>query len=1190
MDVASQKERTRLLKKFESLNYDKPVFKITKGKYGYTADARRFARSKIISQTEGLVPRGYIYDTNTSRFVRQKEVLTKANKLKKRFAKMKLRFDKRTRSVVPTAQSNAKISAKVEVTVERDYKGKKTRYTQLLRENFNVKYKQNWKKELRNRIEDRMNDSGVEVISIKTLEDSTFFYPKPNQQRTKLDSIRLRQVVLTIDGDEPHDWDSKQGTCVTDFIKWYYKDSKLPSDLLSDECFDLCFEEEYKTEGVSAVEIGNWCSLADIKMIALDEDYNLIRQIQAKNKPTGNKSTYKVLCYRIKDKHIHPVIDSNKIRSMSQTYSEAEITKRVTKKMKEKNEEKQERLNKLPIKVVKKEDLYHLIDGEKKRITPLDYLCKTMLDKQVSVLSENIKGGKTHIQSFVLDDIIYVFENIEYQAIKDFVELRGETYKGQGPSEFVAKGFKDVSVEQSKPNQHINEIFAHENIKDFTHEGGLVSEYGDEYYKDGEFDWDKIPNAITLDINKSHTHCITNPIEEFMILDFSAQLEDYSPSSNNLPLGMYFVETQSRKLFTGNKFYPSSIVKKGLEEGLIDHSHIKKQILATRTLPKDYFHKLFDTYKEYSEDIDISSAAEEFAGQNPALSVDAAMEDINLTQKEFVKLLNNTTSGFFGKTNTHSEKRWITTDIEQAYEVLSEYKEKDTFIDKIDLLHNDVEYTFYSYGYKKSTIKHSHNFPIYAQILAQQSIMLYDAVKVATNNDWSRLLHRKSDALTFIALKSNKKHKDENGNITKNRHYPYLKLLGDEVGQFKLTSNPVKPRTKFYSDVIIDWGKYQKDWKIYEPIKSSYDCEEYFKLIEEKKSLMTVGEAGCGKSFLIDKMSNKYKCLKLSFMNVASLRIGGETIHSKLNYDQEDDKCLGQSLQKVINEGYDCVIVDEQGTLTGNLWRVLYEVKLTTGIPFFLFGDWWQLKNLDGVRYNNHEILKSICDQNITQELEYHDKCRMKPFLRKLIKPLRSDIQDMSLRNTIIDKLRQVEKLEELPFTNIVYTNKYKNQLNKDMNRVHYHSRRHVKIPKSVGEFVIKNHSSSFSGNREFFLFTPHIGMPIICIKNNKDIEEMKNGQRYTLVDFSTSDEGGMNFKIRVNQTGTIHEVSLIRLILDFDLAYAMTNHKIIGDTLTDFCIHQPKHPMAENDWLYTAISRGTKMRDVKICPRKYSK
>ena len=337
MDVASQKERTRLLKKFESLNYNKPVFKVTKGKYGYTADARRFARSKIISQTEGLVPRGYIYDTNTSRFVRQKEVLTKANKLKNRFAKMKLRFDKRTRSVVPTAQSNAKISAKVEVVVERDYKGTKSRTTRILRENFNVKYKQNWKKELKNRIEDKLTESDVEVISIKTLEDSTYFYPKPNQQRTKLDSIRLRQVVLTIDGDEPHDWDSKQGTCVTDFIKWYYKDTKLPDYLLSEEAFDLCFEEEYKVEGVSAVEIGNWCSLADIKMIALDEDCNLIKQIQAKNKPvTGNKSTYKVLCYRIKDKHIHPVIDSNKIRSMSQTYSESEITKRVTKKMKEK--------------------------------------------------------------------------------------------------------------------------------------------------------------------------------------------------------------------------------------------------------------------------------------------------------------------------------------------------------------------------------------------------------------------------------------------------------------------------------------------------------------------------------------------------------------------------------------------------------------------------------------------------------------------------------------------------------------------------------------------------------------------------------------------------------------------------------------------------------------------------------------
>ena len=313
-----------------------------------------------------------------------------------------------------------------------------------------------------------------------------------------------------------------------------------------------------------------------------------------------------------------------------------------------------------------------------------------------------------------------------------------------------------------------------------------------------------------------------------------------------------------------------------------------------------------------------------------------------------------------------------------------------------------------------------------------------------------------------------------------------------------------------------------------------------------------------------------------------------------------EGKCRKDRLNSIIKEGYDAFIIDEQGTLKGDLWRILFEVKKNTDVPFFLFGDFKQLKNLDGVNYKDHQILKSLCDYNITHELEYHSKCRMERKLRMLLQPLRNDEEDELERQQIACQFAQLKRISDLPLTNIVYSNYYKHRLNRDMNELHHKKYDFVRLPKLAEDLVNSKYNSLFKDKREFYLFSPHKNMPIICIKNDRDIEEMKNGQRYTIIDWDTgsceltqdkeTEEyfPDWKFRIRVNHSGTIHEISLMKMLLEFDMAYAMTNHKIIGDTLTDFCIHQHHHYRVDNSWLYTALSRGTKMTDVKVCQSLY--
>jgi len=1187
MDVASQSERQRLSNRYSTLGYTGNIFQQRKGKYGLTSDARQFAITKNISGQEGLVPRGYILNKGTGRFVKDREVLERVGKKKKRkeklrnrYRKMGLTFNKKLRTLEPMPKLKPKVSGDALVTFNRRIKGNRWEYNQQLIVPFlNIAVKKNkWKQDALSYIENYFKDSPVEIVSIEALEDRTFFFPGIKDTRIPLQYIKLKRIVLNIDGDEEHIWDKRTGRCVVDFLEWYYNETKIDKDLLTEENYDECFDENWRNEGISTVEIENFCKTLPTKMIALDEDYRVIRQYNPQS-----KQSLPVLIFRVKDNHIHPVIDKSKIKSVTNTYTQSEVTRGTRSKMKEKMEEQQKERDTFPIVLIKAEDLDYQVEGETKKYSREEYMCKMMLQEKVSVIGRNVDWGKVSLESFILNKTKYVFDDINNQAVKDFLEAKGEIYKGQKAGSYVAQALKDNQIDTSKANTKINEIYAHEHIKDITHEGGILQDYLDE---DGEVDYTTIPTAITLDINKCHTNALMNPIEDFMYMDFESQLEDYVDIGDELLLGHYWVETKNTKLFCGNKFYPTSIVKKGLEEGLITKDNIKKQIIASRIQPKDYLHKVFNSYKEFADAGNDSILSEEQIQNLTPEELETynnEREEYRLTNKEFTKLLNNATSGCFGKTKYMSMNKWITTDIEQAFNYMAEHHEQDTFIRQIKLFHDDVEYEFWLYGTRHNQMKEFNNFPIYTQVLAQQAIMLYDAVKIATNNDWTRLLHRKSDSLTFIPYKDN-----------------YKQLLGNEIGQFKVEQNPTYPRSKPYTNAKVEWSKYQKEWQVYEPIKSSYDYEEYYKLIDEKKSLMTIGEAGSGKTHIINKISEKYKVLKLSFMNVASLRIGGATINKTFGMDEEG-KCRKDRLNNIIKEGYDAFIIDEQGTLKGDLWRIVFEVKKNTDVPFFLFGDFKQLKNLDGVNYRDHQILKSLCDYNITQELEYHNKCRMERRLRMLLQPLRNEQEEDQLeRQQIACQFSQLKRISDLPLTNIVYSNYYKHRLNTDMNKLHHKKYDFVRLPKSAEDLVNSKYNSLFKDKREFYLFSPHKNMPIICIKNDRDVEEMKNGQRYTIIDWDTgsceltqdkeTEEyfPDWKFRIRVNHSGTIHEVSLMKLLLEFDMAYAMTNHKIIGDTLTDFCIHQHLHPRVDNSWLYTALSRGTKMTDVKVCQSLY--
>ena len=1175
MNVSSQNERTELLERFRNQGFDGKIFDVKKGKYTYSSQARRFARTKVIEGQSNLVPSGMIYDTINNQFVKTKSVMSGRNKkkqrLQKRFTKLGIKFNKRQKALLPPQNMLSRLSGTIDVVLE-----KVNRQGQLYQ--FNTQYQTtvpfsaggNWKQRLIDELQERINSNGTNAEIISATTQDIEFFPKQGQTGIQLDSLRLRKVFLRIDNMEEQPWDTGKDECVLDFLKWYYKDDdRLPKGLLDDDTFDFCFEKEYKKEGVSTLEIENWCMLAQIKMIALDEDYKVIR-LYKPHQP----SKAKVLIYIIKNCHINPIINPTKIRSITEIIATSELVKGKTKRVRDIIQKETKEVAQLPVSIIN--------DDMRGKNTNLQYLCKMMIDNKIDVLGKKIKWGKVGPEQFVMDGEKYVFHHKENDVVKNFLESKDQQYVGQKPSQYVYEAMEKFDIKISRCNSKLNELFSTENSKHKIHEGGKIvtEEYMDFFNGVEEFDWSTFPDAITFDINKCHTSILQNPQEEWYIFTFRDEPEPFLQLDELLP-GMYYVETDDKRLFMGNKFYSKAFVQKGLDEGLINKNDIKYQIICRNLLDKDYFKGLFGEYEKQTD-----------------------MTDEGI---EMRKILNNTTTGILGKTKYQVVDKRITTDIHTAYEYLINNYDKDIFNYRIPVQHNNEEHNFYCYGQKYNVLKENNNFAMYNQVLDNQAMLLYDYIKLLTCNDWNKLLHRKTDAFTIIPSIQGKKF--------------IPTVLGEEIGELKIIKNPSYPRVKPYKNIDVDWSQYIKDWTIVDDIKSSYDHEVYYKYIKEGKSLMTIGEGGSGKSHIIKKIQEKYNAMTLAFTNCAALNVGGKTIHRTFKYDSDGECVSKKTINFVVKNSPDCFIIDEDEMLSGNLWKLVYEVKKRTNVPFFLFGDWCQLKNFDGCKYKNHSIIKSICDYNITPELEYHENCRMSPELRNLIKPYREE-GNYSIER-LIPEFERIYDVSDLPFTNICFSNNAKRKINRDMNAYHYAEFEHIVIDKSIKILIDKYWSKSFTEKRPFELFKPHIGMPLICIKNNYDVTPEKNGQRFIITkiyreDVLQIDENNIRqqyeqvigpipklmkdenikkeiikelcYPDRVEISCKIkneifkYDISLLHLMLNFDMAYAMTNHKVIGLTERDICIHQLSFPFIDNTWIYTAFSRGTQISDIKLC------
>jgi hypothetical protein len=459
----------------------------------------------------------------------------------------------------------------------------------------------------------------------------------------------------------------------------------------------------------------------------------------------------------------------------------------------------------------------------------------------------------------------------------------------------------------------------------------------------------------------------------------------------------------------------------------------------------------------------------------------------------------NSLSGYFGKTCSKRAKLYVDTDVTRVFKYLDQnaifYKKNGIYV----------------FGHENRVELLESNLPIYIQILDWSNIQLHNLIQEL--GGYENLYFRKTDEIIMRKL-----------------NIPYN--FSNEIGGYKQT-NIENRKFKDSRERFVLYRHNQKPW-VNVPITSSMQSSELISHIKAGNSLLCSSRAGTGKSFLIGKLSDEVKCVKLAYTNKAANNIGGMTIHKWMGIDE-----TGRADMKLVAgriKGLGCIVLDEYSMIPIYLWKQLYDIKLRYNIPFFVCGDWRQLPPIDGEIDINHETIRFICGYNRC-ELQFHSLCRYDKTLYDFLETITHDDITFS-------------KAE--PGHHICFTNQMRKTINASLNK--------------TGTLI--PYTGEPSKYHENIRLT--IGVPLLSLVTCSKHDIIKNDVfEITAVDSTHFWIGERKF---------LHE-DVHRF---FCLAYCITIHKAQGATL-DGIVNIHEAPCFDQRMLYTAASRAKKFEWIRF-------
>lgn len=678
---------------------------------------------------------------------------------------------------------------------------------------------------------------------------------------------------------------------------------------------------------------------------------------------------------------------------------------------------------------------------------------------------------------------------------EDLHKYFGDDYEGQNEIFLLNQYIKDVP--KSYLNNDIKDALFRENVKHRTHYGICC---GEDISPDDD-------SVIKYDINKHYKSVMMNPFDDWIMLDFNStieRVEDVNVWNFDNEFGLYYVETTDLTILHQSNWYSNTILKYAYDNDVI---FTCKYFIKGKRHNKNMLKDMID---EIEKDV-----------KDPCVK----------------KLIVNAISGYMGKTHSTHTSAIVDTDDNAVFEnffKLRNVERKQMYFKKHSIPNTEEDDNLNINVCGETSVKEivNNNLPIYIQILDFANIVLHKHIK----NIGGTLVARKTDAFWI--------HEPEDE-----------PELNDEIGGLKLENKSYVGMMNLNRDAIYT----MKDDSFNNiEINDSNDYERIIDIVKEK-SIMLLGRAGVGKTYVLNKIQEEYgnKCIALAFTNKATNNLGGHTIHNCIGIDGDGKINAKYYHSKLSN--VEVIIVDEISMLNVDLWKIFEMIKHTKpNIRFVLSGDYRQLPPIeeDGLYdYFNHPVIKYICDYNrieLTVVKRYDNE--LYEFSEKVWnnKITKKDIRSMT-KNDV--------KLIYNADTNIVWTNKKRKQINKMCNN--YHSKNADKI------FMVEYKGDENKYNEDIILYK---GVKLLCNISCKKLDIRKNE---TLI-VDKFDDKNIYIGEKVIPIDKLHKT--------FILGYAMTTYKSQGDTYDGLInIFECYKLMEDKRFLYTAITRTRKFENVNF-------
>ena len=1077
---------TRITQEFRNRGFpDKlKVFSGTK----LTPQATRYLKTQALSgrSITKMMPRGLALNYDTLRIVKQESLVKQiGKKTKKRKYKLKPSYVKVKPRIVDARGKTADLrrysgTAKVRLKMPNRYGSGFTYSTKTVQFSKDLRKYEILEQRVKEEIYDELGYDKDRVEGIELTNWETIANLSRGTKPLKLSHMRIKRLKLLIKKFEDVSWDTGKDDCYWDYLVHFVGlNDSIPIESIDAEAQEHFFPNHIKN-GISTYEVLEWARFYGITYLSVDIEHNKIHHHQAKNYKG------KSLIVMIHNEHLYPVQDRWLKDSITHRFAVKDNSTGANFKEKEK---KSEKYNKI---FVETDDA-------------VGYIFKLMMETGYEIEQNSIAISNNVYRSFRWGNDKYIFKNDD-DVVTECYYSNIENNDDKKPPSVISKEILDsLGIQKSIFNVDTNNIITGNRVPDKAHLGGkLVNTIEDIRETD-----------ITIDINKCHRYCLFNPLEEWAICQYADYFKPFNKKNvNKLPLGMYQVNTDDTNLFCLSGLYTRAKVKFGLDRGIIKPKDIKYVLEASSSAPRDTFsiHKMEKLINNY---------------------LDPNNEYYNHMKKKII----NSISGFLGKTKHKQTTTYLSLSKDEALNYIVKNDDKNPFWSRRKI---DDETDGFIYGYTTTTKFQQHHVLMYHQILDHQNIILYKLVEKIAGGDWSKVVYRKADSITFRGI--SREH--------------IQKFCRDEIGGCHISENPICVFNKEYQHItssIISSSYNKLD------IRTSNDSDKLVKHLDENKSAIIQADPGLGKTHMIFKVQEYYnnKTLNVAYTNCAAIRIKGKTLHRTFSLKEGGVVVTRNIMKQLATEQPKVIIVDEISLLDGPLWGILEVAKEKLKIPILLVGDFWQLPNPnDDTNYLYHPSIMKLADYNIIN-LEWHDRCRHTKEFYDLLQNIREEGLSDYLHNF---KIRSFDK--GLPDFNITFDNCLRREINQLKSHEHFDS------SKPYIHFDVDFYNDNVVPGKIKDNLVPHFylqaGMPVNAFVNRVD-DGIYNGQRYTIT--KVEDE-----QIYIDDLKPISKIEFIKY---FSLAYAMTNHKLIGATLEGkYAIHQ-RDCVEDHRWIYTAISRA---------------